>query len=387
MNLKAIKVSLKVLSLLCFIACSKKQTETPSSSPLTPEKLSVGVVSNLGIFDPSLSYDSANSLLWMSFSAVDTSAQLESTQRVVSSRVANSSDGGASWTDQGIVLAGVDNVSISFSGLPTQGAWQNEVSKILYDPYSVNANDRWKLLTHHYLQVKTTDSSADRRFEHGWIAYKKASSPQLLASATEVKLFGAAGYNAANNSLGGTTGSPVGGAPVINLHSLHSDLNSCLIFTEPGLLSTSTQLFMSIICVEASNYRVALFSCAQPCAMTSGWTYIKTIFQNPEAVALGYLNFSASDLFEHQNEYYLMVSPEGKTAAPGIYHGCLVYKFSNIATGSLASSTPVKTIEGTANSFNGACGFDSKATNGFYYSEVNSSVTNVFRIFKSNSGF
>lgn len=374
--------------LLVLASCStKSENQSPAAAPLGPEKLNMGAVSNLGIFDPALIFDSTSHLLWMSYSVVDTSSQLESTQRVVSTRIASSNDGGLTWTDQGITLAGVDNVSVSFPGLPTQGVWQNEVSKVLYDLNSVNANDRWKLLTHHYLQVKTTDSSADRRFEHGWISYKKASTPLLLASATEVKLFGAAAYNAANDTMGGTTGSPVAGGPIIQLHTLHSDLNACLIFTEPGLLSTPTHLFMSLVCVEAANYRIALFSCPQPCAMISGWTYIKTLFQNSDAISLGYLNFSASDLFSYQSDHYIMISPEGTTGSPGIYHGCLVYRFSDISNGTLASTTSIESINGTANSFNGACSFSEHATNGFYYSEANNSALDVFRIFKSNQTF
>lgn len=378
---------LLLLGLFLF-SCSKKNDGDAPSIPLSsPEKLNFGAVSDLGVFDPALTYDGSNNTLWISYSAVNTSSQLEPTQRVVSTRLASSNDGGVNWVDQAITLANINNVTISFPGLPTQGAWQNEVSRILYDPYSASANDRWKLLTHHYLQVKTTDSSADRRFEHGWISYKKASTAQLLASATEVKLFGAGLYNSANDTVSGTTGSPLGGSPVINLQNIHADLNNCLIFTEPGFLSTPTKLYLSLICVEAANYRVALFSCPQPCAVTSGWSYIKTLFQNTDAAALGYLNFSGSELFSFQNEYYIMLSPEGVTGSPGIYHGCYVYKFSNISTGALTSNSSVKIVSGTANSFNGACSFNENATNGFYYSEANTAASDVFRIFKSNLKF
>lgn len=385
------KGNIMYLNLICifvfiFSACSKKEGSAPTDLK-SAEQLQLGTVSNLGIFDPALTYDNSNQTLWMSYSAVDTSAQLEPTQRVVSSRVAKSTDGGVSWTDQSVVIGAVNNVALSFPGLPTQGAWQNEVSKILYDPYSVGASDRWKLLTHHYLQVKSTDSSTDRHFEHGWISYKAAASPALLASATEIKLFGSAAYNSANNTLGGTTGSPVGGAPVISLQNLHADLNNCLIFTEPGVLSTPSKLFMSIICIEISNYKVALFSCPQPCSVTSGWSYIKTIFQSSDATPFGYLNFSASELFTYNNENYLMVTPEGVSGSPGIYHGCYVYKFSDIVTGTLASMVPVKTVSGTTDSFNGACTFNENAVNGFYYSEVDITTLNNFKIFKSNSGF
>ncbi len=161
-----------------FTSCTKKSDGyAPSNPVIIPEKLSVGTASNLGIFDPSLTFDVANNILWMSYSAVNTSAQVDVSQRVVSTCIASSINGGVTWTDQGITVSTVGNVAVTYQGLPTQGAWQNEVSKILYDPNSVNANDRWKLLTHHYLLVNLTDPSADRRFEHGWISYKNAPTP------------------------------------------------------------------------------------------------------------------------------------------------------------------------------------------------------------------
>ncbi len=372
--------------IICLIGisnCSSSDSSSGNEKTFSPTKVNLSSISNLGVFDPALTFDAGINELSMSYSAVDTSLQLESGQRVVSTRLAKSNNKGLTWTDQSVVIGDKLNVNLSYPGLPSLGVWQHEVSNLIFDPSSVNLTDRWKLFSHHYLQVKTTDPGAERRFEHGWISYKKAASPELLASATEVKLFGAAGYNSANDMLNGTTGSPVAGSPVINLQNLNTDLNNCLIFTEPGLLSTSINLYLSLVCVEASNYKIILLGCSQPCSVTSGWFYIRTLLQNNEANDLGYLNFSASELFSYQGDYYLAISPEGTTGAPGIYHGCYIYKFSNLATGVLVSSTtPVKKVEGAIGSFNGACSFNENSTDGFYYSEANPSATDPFQIFR-----
>ncbi len=363
-----------------FVSCKKRED---GNSPSNSEKLTVGSVSSKGIFDPALTYDSVSGTLWMSYSAVnDNNTNLFPTQNAVSSRVAFSTNSGSSWSDVGVAVNPTLNVTITYPGLPSTGVWQSEVSRLLYDPYAASSSSRWKLLSHHYLLVK--DTSNDRRFEHGWLAYKAAATPTGLAGATEVKLFGAGLYDTANNTVSGTTGSPVGGAPVIALHTLNAQLNNCLIFTEPGLLSTSSYLYMTSICVEASNFRVALFRCAQPCAMTSGWSFVATMLQNTEAVSLGYLNFSASELFEYNGANYLMVSPEGTTGSPGIYHGCKIYKFTDINTGTLQGApTAINTVNGTDGSFNGACSYNENSQTGVVFSEFNSALSDSFQIFKS----
>lgn len=363
-----------------FVSCKKKED---GNSPSNAEILTVGSVSSKGIFDPALTYDSVSGTLWMSYSAVnDNNGNLYPTQNTVSTRLAFSSNAGSSWTDSGVVVNPILNVTLTYPGLPTTGVWHHEVSRVLYDPFAASAASRWKLLSHHYLLVK--DTSNDRRFEHGWLGYKAAATPAGLQAATEVKLFAGGLYDTANNTASGTTGSPVGGAPVIALQSLNVQLNNCLIFTEPGLLSTASFLYMTSICVEASNYRVALFRCAQPCAMTSGWSYVATLLQNSDAVSLGYLNFSASELLQENGANYLMVSPEGATGSPGIYHGCKVYKFTDINTGTLQGApTAVNTVNGTQGSFNGACGFDEQSQTGIVFSEFNFTLNESFQIFKS----
>lgn len=370
--------------LLFFISCKKQEVSSDETMP-NPSMLDLGSVSTKGIFDPSLTYDSSTSKLWMSYSAADTSLNLNPSQTVVSTRLAFSTDAGSTWTDSTLVANSSLDVALSFSGLPASGTWHNEVSRVIYDPYSTNASNRWKLFSHHYLIINTTNPAIERRFEHGWIGYKSASTAENLAAATEIKLFGASGYDNANNTQAGQTGSPIGGAPVINLHSLHSDLNNCAVFSEPGFLSTSSYIYMSIACFEIPNVRIALLRCTQPCPVTSGWSYVATLLQNTQASALGYINFSATELFDYNGSNYLMVTPEGTLGSPGIYHGCLVYKFTDINAGALLGSpTYIKEISGTANSFNGACGYTKESLTGILYSEVNSSDLYSFQIFKSN---
>jgi hypothetical protein len=57
-----------------------------------------------------------------------------------------------------------------------------EVTALAFDPGAPQPA-RWKLFWHQYLNV-----NGDRYFEHGWLAYKEAETPEQLVSARPVKL-------------------------------------------------------------------------------------------------------------------------------------------------------------------------------------------------------
>jgi hypothetical protein len=90
----------------------------------------------------------------------------------------------------------------------------------------------------------------DRKFEHGWLAYKEAETPGALATAKPVKLFTAAAYDAVNDTTTGWTRSPIAGAGVNKVQQLSPALAGCIAVSEPGLLSKPDALYM---CWSASN--------------------------------------------------------------------------------------------------------------------------------------
>ena len=134
------------------------------------------------------------------------------------------------------------------------------------------------------------------------------------------------------------------------------------------------------------NHRIVLLRCTQPCDVTipGTWTYIRTIFQNVDAAAIGFVNFSAPDLVESQGKRYVVVSPVSNTPFSDSYNGCRVYEFSDINAGTLTSGGPgIKQINGTAGTFNGACGYHPSHTGGVVYGEVSPAATDKFRLFAS----
>lgn len=360
--------------------CGNNKSAT--SPPPVPNRLKFSGVGSHGVFDAALTREDTTGRLWMNYSAVDPSQQWPAQNAdVVTTRLAFSENNGTSWTDSGVVINDATDVTLPLAAPNNAGTWHHEVSRVLYDPHA-STGSRWRLMWHHYLQV-----NGARRFEHGWIGYKEAGTALALATATERKLFGASLYDAQNNVQGGTTGSPVGGPPLIALHTLHPDLSGCLVFTEPGLLSTPAELYLMLACAEIPlNQRMVLFRCPQPCDATipGNWTYIRTILRNTDAAALGFVNFSAPELIESQGRRFLIVSPVSNQPFPDSYNGCLVYEFADLNAGTLVSGgTVLKQVNGAARTFNGACGYHPSQTGGVVYGQVDPTATDKFRLFAS----
>jgi hypothetical protein len=107
----------------------------------------------------------------------------------VRSYLARSQDQGRTWQLVGGVVNPDVEASLDDFPLPHRGRWQSEVTALAFDRDAPQPA-RWKLFWHQYLNV-----NGERRFEHGWLAYKEAETPEQLASARPVKLITARGYD------------------------------------------------------------------------------------------------------------------------------------------------------------------------------------------------
>jgi hypothetical protein len=223
-----------------------------------------------------------------------------------------------------------------------------------------------------------------------------------LAAATEVKLFAGYLYDTGNNTAGGGSKSPVGGAPQLQLDTAIPALNHC-VFSEPGMYASASTLYLSLQCVKITSlspltitdHPIVLLKCSGSCTTGSNWSYVGTVLNDTNATAIGYdTGFSASGLFESAGSIYLVATPVQTAGVPwsDYYSGCRVYRFSNIDSAQLeiSGSQPglIGSVNGTAGSFNGACAYNASANmSGMLYSEANTSGTDVFRIFMSHKNF
>ncbi|MBX9769628.1 MAG: hypothetical protein K2X47_20290, partial [Bdellovibrionales bacterium] len=319
-----------------LLGCSKaeERAAVPASAGTTIEFSGIG---QLGIFDPSVAKDPSSSRVWMAFSSVDPSAQWPANTRAISSHLAYSDNGGTSWTYDRVISSFTD-VTIGLAAPNNAGTWDHEVSQLVYDE-NAPTNEKWKIFWHHYLQINGT-----RTFEHGWIAYKAASTPALLQSATEHKLFAGTIYDTSNNSTGGATQSPVSGAPEVNFTGLHANLGSCGNLTEPGALSTSSGLYLVLHCQVLTGTPDNLIVLLKYTQGTNTWSYVGTLLRNADATALGFdRGFSAPSMVTLSGVDYLLVTPARLSPFDGYYDGCHLFPFSGIATGALTGSTGART--------------------------------------------
>jgi len=328
----------------------------------------------------------------MSYSSVDPS-NLWAPFIAVSTRLASSLDKGETWTDSGLVVNSARDVTLALAAPNNAGVWQTEVSSLVYDPRAV-VTERWKLLFQHYLQINGVP-----HFEHSWLGMKSGSSPAALASAIEIKLFGSYLYDTGNNTAGGGSQSPLGGAPAIQLDTAISPvLNTCL-FGEPSLYANQNSLYLAVQCDHLSDGDrwIVLLKCASPCQMSSAasWAYVGTLFKKSDAATLGFSGgFAAPAIAETSGGVFLIVTPAQDPSA--VYKGCRVYKFANLDTATLVGvpgpptliasiDTPV-TPGGT---FFGAGAFTgNSSSSGLLYGEIKGTFpTWEFQIFKSRMTF
>jgi len=242
-----------------------------------------------GIFDPSIAGDGRQ--LYMTVSGVSsTTAGSSLGVTDVRSYLGRSQDQGRTWQLVGGAVNPDVEASLDDFPSPHRGRWQSEVTALAFDP-DAPQTARWKLFWHQYLNV-----NGERRFEHGWLAYKEAETPEQLASARPVKLVTARGYDPVNDQSAGRTKSRLAGPAVIRIHELNRGLARCAAVSEPGVLAKPDALYLALICFRGSLFglfevsnQVVLLKCRRPCDATrpEGWSYAGTVLSQRDAEALG----------------------------------------------------------------------------------------------------
>jgi len=411
--------------LLSLIACSNGgdgDNGGTNNGPAEPVKLAISgtTAGTLGIFDPSAAEDPATHRLWMSYSSIDPSSYATYndptiTYWQVSIRLAYSDDNGANWQDSGTVvspsvetLVGPMTAAHPGGDIPvnSEAIWQSETSSLIYDP-NANAGEQWKLIWYQYLHADGRSFFAD----YQWIALKMAATPEELAAATPIKLFGGAGLQPENTNDASPVFAPIGGAPAIQLNSDltntlgAADLNdlSACIFAEPGLYANTSAVYLIVFCADASTIPtlggitqyIVHFRCNSPCDMTSAssWEYLGRLLSPTDTQAVTTDNhFQAPSIVEKNGSAYLIVTPVDKSnPLVDRYDGCKVYKFSDLNSnqlvrhsGDLVEFANVSAVNRDSDSHHGACDAISDMQGGILLSQTGTVGTaNTFQIFKS----
>jgi hypothetical protein len=374
-----------------LVACnSGSDSATPNTDPV---RITFTGVGTQGIFDPSIAEDPDTGRLWMSYSEVG-----DSTNSVwgVGIRLARSDDG-RTWQDAGAIAPFTDvtvgPLTVTSPGEPdipvgSPGTWQNETSTLVYDPNAA-PGERWKLLWDQILWVNNSIYLAS----YSWIAMKAAATPEGLAAATSVKLFGGYLLKTDGETAGAPAFPPIAGPPQISLHAKHADLSTC-VFGEPGALATSAGLHVSLDCQSLGStvtpYAV-LFRCATPgCVMSdsASWTYVTRMLGPADAQAIdpAYKGLSATAFIEAAGSVYLIATPVAATGDR--YDGCRVYRVTDLASGTLERSAgnlvTVAQVDGIPNTHHGACAYHANLGDGILYSQlILADAPTIFQLYAS----
>ena len=316
-----------------------------------------------GIFDPSV-VRSDGGRLYMSLSGVSSTRDGAGLDALaVNTLLAHADNQGRGWQ---LVKQPVNpNIEVRLDTFPAphRGRWQSEVSSLLFDRFAPKES-RWKLFWHQYL-----NANGQRRFEHGWLAYKEAERPEDLASARPTKLFTALAYDDADNQATGPTKPPIPGAATVQIQRLHKDLSRCVAVSEPGTLAKADGVYLALICFEGSflglsgvSNRVILLKCARPCRPDApeSWSYVGTLLTEADAKSLSMRKFSAADLYSDGRRDYLIVSPVGTVPGEDSYKGCSVFSFDSLERAQIARDERGQPrlnnyVQFGPESFNGAC--------------------------------
>jgi hypothetical protein len=353
-----------------------------SSSVPTDSRVNDSPATN-GVFDAAPMSDSAGNL-WMSYSAVSTSPHSASLTEV-RTRIAQSLDNGLTWRDVGVDPNGIDDadLQVPLAGGVVWAAWHFEVSSLLYDAADPDATKRWKLLWHRLLGLNVANITSNA-IEQGWIGLSTAPSPQGPWSA-ERKLFTGSLYDEA--AVDSFIGAPE--FPLSRLASGTNQLDGCLAFTEPSMAARPDGIYVALQCASSPEKIVSL-RCDRAfstCDYVGDWLLASAAAQfSRSGESLN--GFAAPELVSVNGVDYLIATPYEQQPAPDTYRGCLVFGIDSWSTASLSSNagqpTVLKRIYGSAGSFNGACGYDPRATaSGVLYNEF-SAATPQFHLFASH---
>jgi hypothetical protein len=296
----------------------------------------------LGSFDPSVVYPGDAAGGAMAYSAVPD-------QHSIRTRLAVSSDRGASWTfvaeanaPEAATIASSDRDDCP-TGACT-GFVISEVPSLVFDADDPVPARRWKLFAHRYL-VSATNAL---HYRIGSIALQTAGSPAGPWT-PPVKLIGWRSPSAYSSD---------GAVTVVN--DLPGDAD-CLALTEPGALWLPGTLDLAMGCVylDGATPRIRIIL-VRSVDHGASWHAVSTLLTPADSGCVapnGSINAPA--LFVAGGTEYVSAT---SGLADGTYQGCSIYPIDDPAAGVVrrdagGRAVPVRVIAATTRQFSGACTF------------------------------
>jgi len=304
------------------LACSDKGGTLPPPPPgftLTPVTITGDAGSSLGVLDPSLAYTAGAGSGGLAYSSVPS-------QSAVHTRVAQSSDGGATWaflTDVNVASARtITTTDMAVCGAATcTGTWVHEVPTLVVDSTDLDANRRYKVFTHSYFVT----SGGTLEYAYGVISLYTAPALGGPWSA-ETRLLG---WDSPSTASDSGVGQNITHDPAL------TGVSNCVLLTEPGAQTRGTTIDLAVGCVWFTGTKFPIdIRLLRSTDHGATWSYVTTLVDTAGANFLGSdrAQINGADLFTAGGKYYLLADPHG---AGGAYLGCVELEFTDIASGAL----------------------------------------------------
>lgn len=308
---------------------------------------------NLGIYDPSIAYDSQGSGLWMAYAAINQRLAREKGHDMpdINIHMANSFDRGKRWSFSHALFTGKhDTLTLadgSFSD--KKGTWRYEAPSLVYD--DSDPEQPWKVFAYKYFW--TGDINEARKYSA--IVYKSAKTMNTHRWTNETWLF-----TANKNQLP----PPYNSLVSAHLNDLHPSLKDMKYYAEVGALAASDGvLLMTLTAFKDDKQPDRIILIFSPDKGKS-WHYLGTPITSEQAQHYGdFTRVSGSSLVEQQKRIYLMVSFGDNTIE---HQGTHVFEFERSGNSLISKNMlkkdkqgfpdPVKVIEPTDAEFLGPYG-------------------------------
>lgn len=345
-TIKLILLAVIIIAILLIIISAKKDNP-PASSIIYPSAQEQGyellrVKGDVWAYDPSVEYGDDN-IGWLVYSSAE-----EIKAGLVETYLAKTNDNGKTWIKVNRIDEARDVVLQEKSGLfskalkETQARLRHETPTLLYDPYDPDPEKRWKMFwIAGYLKLPSELGGYNKNtiWQYAQVFYKHSSSPDKLADAKEIRLFGSKWLNNCLSEICRVKS---------NLNQLHPDLADTTFYMEPGSLVKDGVIYLTFTAASVKRLQRTILISSKDHGET--WRYAgeltnkdtleKDVDKNytPEQLLL-----TSSALAEEGGKQFLLVSPRNR-GGQGKYNGVYIFEFDDITRGKLKRNSEGKLV-------------------------------------------
>jgi hypothetical protein len=302
-----------------------KQLLSAGLKPPTVEALRISsVYPAIGVFDPSLAYNSKTNAVWMAYAAEEKS-QKDPSGKLPNVRLASSRAGDAGCKNWSQIKGGFeakpdDLMAPDGQTVFRSGAWRVETPTIVYDPD--DPGREWKLYAYRYFWAQGQEQTMGIAQHYGVVVYKYASDPAKEWSPEQWLFSPAPDYPPP----------PYEQMVLLHLNSLDPSLQDVVTYSRPSVIYKDGALVMtlSVFTTDSTPDRIIMVISRDH---GNSWIYAGSPLRQSDLAGIGnYTKLSGAALIEERGQVYL-AAVLGDQAQSG--RGTFIFGFEDVARGLL----------------------------------------------------